>query len=297
LIDLHTHTTESDGRFAPAELVARASAAGVTVLAVTDHDTVSGCEAVAEACAAAGIRFVPGIEITAVRDTGDLHILGYFFDPGSPELLAFLSEQRRERIERVRQMVDRLAALGIVLDGEAILKPALDDPRKSAGRPWLAKALVAAGHAASVNEAFERWLERGKPAFVGRVGASPADVIARIHEAGGLASLAHPVLLRTDEAIPGLVASGLDALEAYHSKHDALATKHYLALATDLGVAVSGGSDYHGHETYGPSRLGSVALPRAAYEQLVRLAEDRGAAGRTLGTSTTEPSSSSTESL
>jgi predicted metal-dependent phosphoesterase TrpH len=169
-------------------------------------------------------------------------------------------------------MIGKLAALGIALDAEQILRPALDDPKKSAGRPWIAKALVSSGHASTVNEAFERWLERGKPAFVSRVGASTAAVIGHIHEAGGLASLAHPVLMRHDERIPGLVAEGLDAIEAYHSKHDAATTKHYLALAETLGVAVSGGSDYHGHETYGPSRLGSVALPRDAYERLVRLA-------------------------
>ena len=274
MIDLHTHTTESDGRYAPAELVARASAAGVTVLAVTDHDTVAGCEAVAAGCAEKGIAFVPGIEITAVRETGDLHVLGYFFDPHAPGLLGFLAEQRRQRVERIRQMIGKLAALGIVLDAEQILRPALDDPKKSAGRPWIARALLSAGHVSTVNEAFERWLERGKPAFVSRIGASTAEVIAQIHGAGGIASLAHPVLMHHDERIPGLVAEGLDAIEAYHSKHDAATTKHYLGLAATLGVAVSGGSDYHGHETYGPSRLGSVALPRDAYERLVMLSQN-----------------------
>jgi predicted metal-dependent phosphoesterase TrpH len=275
LIDLHTHTTASDGRLAPVDLVARAATAGVTVLAVTDHDTVAGCEPTAAACAAAGIEFVPGIEITAIRDGADVHVLGYFFDVASRALLGFLAEQRRQRIDRVRQMIYKLSTFGIVLDADEILRPAIEDVTKSAGRPWIANVLVSAGHVATANEAFDRWLDRDKPAFVARIGASPADVVARIHDAGGLASLAHPVLLRDDESIRGLVAEGLDALEAYHSKHDAVATARYLALASDLGVGVSGGSDFHGHESHGPDRPGAVALPREAYEQLVRLKRDR----------------------
>ncbi|HEY3045649.1 MAG TPA: PHP domain-containing protein [Vicinamibacterales bacterium] len=278
MIDLHTHTTESDGRCAPGELVARAAAAGVTVLAVTDHDTLGGCEAAAAACAAAGMTFVTGIEISAMRDDHDVHVLGYFIDVTAPGLHAFLSEQRRRRIDRVRQMVARLAALGIELDAEAILRPALEDPRKAAGRPWIARALVAGGHVANTDEAFDRWLERGKPAFVPRPGASPAEVISRIHDAKGLASLAHPALVGHDEWIGGLASEGLDALEAYHSEHDTAATARYLALASTLGIAVSGGSDFHGDPSHGPSRPGAVSLPGDAYDQLRRRATIRAAA-------------------
>lgn len=270
MIDLHTHTTESDGRCAPGELVARAAAAGVTVLAVTDHDTVSGCEAAAAACAAAGMTFVTGIEITAMRDDHDVHVLGYFIDVTAPALHIFLSEQRRRRTDRVRQMVARLAALGIELNADAILQPALEDPRKAAGRPWIARALVAGGHVANMGEAFDRWLERGKPAFVPRLGASPAEVIVRIHAANGIASLAHPALVRRDEWIGGLAAEGLDALEAYHSEHDSIATARYLAMAAALRIAVSGGSDFHGDPSHGPSDPGAVSLPRDAYEELAR---------------------------
>ena len=274
MIDLHTHTTESDGRCLPGELVARAAAAGVSVLAVTDHDTVGGCEAVAAACAAAGLTFVSGIEITAMRDDQDVHVLGYFIDVTAPGLHTFLSEQRRQRIERLRQIVARLAALGIELDAEAILRPALEDPRKAAGRPWIARALVAGGHVANTDEAFDRWLGRGKPAFVPRLSASPAEVISRIHAAKGIASLAHPALVGHDEWIGGLVSEGLDALEAYHSEHDSVATARYLAMASNLGIAVSGGSDYHGDPSHGPGHPGAVSLPRDAYEKLVRLKPD-----------------------
>src|SRR5438552_8227752 len=211
LIDLHTHTTASDGRCTPAELVARASAAGIRVLSVTDHDTVAGCGAAAAACATSGIDFVAGIEITAVRGDVDVHTLGYFIDVGAPAFAAFLAEQRNRRIERAREMIGRLRVFGIDLDADAILRPALNDPSQAVGRPWIARALVAAGHVANTSEAFDRWLVRGRPAFVPRVAAEPTEVIDRIHEVGGLASVAHPGPLGRDEWLPGFVEAGLDA--------------------------------------------------------------------------------------
>lgn len=271
MIDLHTHTDASDGRCAPSELVARAASAGVRVLAVTDHDTVAGCAAAAAACTAAGIEFVPGIEVTAVRDEVDVHTLGYFFDVHSVVLADFLGEQRQRRIERIDSMIDRLAAAGIVLDRDAILKPALEDPSKAAGRPWIARAMVRGGHVASTGEAFERWLGRGCPAFVARRAATPEEVIARLHDAGAVTSIAHPGLLRRDEWLPAFAASGLDAIEAYHTDHDAAATSHYVATAERLGVAVSGGSDYHGDAAHGGRSLGVISLPQAAYDRLKAL--------------------------
>lgn len=271
MIDLHTHTTASDGRCTPDELVARAAAAGVTVLSVTDHDTVAATGAVAAACRTAGLEFVPGIEITAVRERADVHVLGYFLDAASPLLQTFLAQQRRRRINRVREMIDRLAGLGIRLDAEAILKPGIDDPSKAVGRPWIARALVAGGHVADKNEAFDRFLSRGRPAFVPRAGAPPDEVFARIHDAGGIASIAHPGLIGHDEWLHEFAAAGVDAFEAFHSDHDAEATARYLALATRLGVAVSGGSDYHADETHGATHPGSVSLPREHFDRLVRL--------------------------
>jgi 3',5'-nucleoside bisphosphate phosphatase len=268
VIDLHTHTIASDGRCSPAELVARASAAGITVLSVTDHDTTAGCDAAAAACAAAGIEFVPGIEITAMRDGGDIHILGYFLDSHSRPLLEFLARQREQRIARVRSMIERLARYGIALDADAILQPGIDDPSKAAGRPWIARALVASGHVQTTDEAFDRWLARGRPAFVPREGASPAEVFAQIHAARGVASLAHPALIQRDEWLDDFAANGLGAIEAYHTDHDPEATSRYLAEAKRLNLAVSGGSDYHADDSHGASALGSVSLPREEYERL-----------------------------
>jgi predicted metal-dependent phosphoesterase TrpH len=271
VIDLHTHTTASDGRCTPAELVARAAAAGVTVLSVTDHDTVAACDAVAAACEQAGIEFVAGIEITAVRDEADVHVLGYFLDPRSASLRGFLSDQRARRVDRVRRVIQKLAGHGLRLDADAIVRPALDDPSRSVGRPWVARALIAAGYVKSGNEAFDAWLSRGRPGFVPREGVAPEDVIARIHDAGGIASLAHPGLLGRDTWIAPLADAGLDAIEAYHADHGPQDTARYLAMAGRLTLAVSGGSDYHADESHGAAHPGSVALPRDAYDALVRL--------------------------
>jgi len=275
MIDLHTHTTASDGRDTPAALVARAAAAGVSVLAVTDHDTVAGCEAAATAAAAAGIGFVDGIEITALRAGGDVHVLGYFFDRHSPALLVSLQQQRLQRIERVREMVARLAANGIALNADAIVQPAIENPAQSAGRPWIARALVAAGVVADANEAFAKWLSRGRPGYVPRAAASPAEVFARIHDAGGLASLAHPSLVGQDSWIDEFASHGLDAVEAYHSEHDQPATARYLAIAARLNLLVTGGSDYHGDSAHGPTAPGRVSLPRDQFDRLSAVARTK----------------------
>ncbi len=269
MIDLHTHTTASDGLCAPAELVARAVAAGVEVLSVTDHDTVAGCAPAAIRCRAAGIEFVAGIEATAVRDGVDIHTLGYFMDVDSPDLAHFLELQREDRLSRVRAMVDLLGGFGIVLDAEAILKPAREDASKSAGRPWVARAMVEAGHVATIGDAFERWLGHGRPAFVPRRGATPEVVIAQVRAAGGIVSIAHPGPLGRDEWLPDFVDAGLDAIEAYHSEHDGPTTSRYLSFADKVGIAVTGGSDYHGDREHGGRSIGSVSLPRKAYERLV----------------------------
>jgi len=282
LIDLHTHTTASDGRCTPEELVARAAAAGVRVLAVTDHDTVAGCAAAAAACARAKMTFVPGIEVTAVVDGADVHVLGYFVT-NSPALLSFLVEQRQRRVERVREMIDRLTAHGITLDAEAILAPTLADSSKSVGRPWIARALVEGGHVPNIAEAFNRWLSRGRPGFVPRTGASPEEVFERIHASGGIASLAHPVLVKHDEWLPRYAQNGLDALEVYHSDHDELTTAHYLGIAKTLRLGVSGGSDYHADDAHGGGGPGKVSLPQKHYEGLLRLRAARRASASSAG--------------
>ncbi len=267
MIDLHLHTTASDGLCSPAELVAQAAAAGLTTISVTDHDTVAGLAPAAERCAAAGLAFVPGIEITAIGNGRDVHVLGYFFDASHKGLLAFLEQQRENRFARVAAIAERLAAHGAEVDVAPLVAQARAQNGRSVGRPQVARALVLAGHAADTSDAFERWLGFGKPGFVPRAGAPPEAVIAIIHAAGGLASLAHPGVTAVDGRIPALVAAGLDALEAYHSDHDPAMRDRYLALAREHHLLVTGGSDYHGDPAHGLAP-GTVTLPAPEWETL-----------------------------
>jgi predicted metal-dependent phosphoesterase TrpH len=274
LIDLHLHTTASDGLCSPRQLVEEAAAAGITTLAVTDHDTMAAAAEVSALSSAAGIRFVPGIEITAIENGADVHILGYFLDAGSPRLAAFLTVQRASRIRRVEAIAERLAALGVHIDVRPLLEIAGRQDGTSVGRPQVARAIVAAGHAADTNDAFERWLGRGRPGFVPRSGATSEEVLAIIHEAGGLASLAHPGVTTVDARLAAWRDAGLDALEAYHSEHHPDTRDRYLRLARDLGLLVTGGSDYHGDPAHGVAP-GMVTLPPHEFERLQRRSAER----------------------
>ena len=266
-VDLHLHTTASDGRCTPQELVDRAAAAGVTAMAVTDHDTTAATAEVRAAAQARGIEVVSGIEITAVEAGRDVHILGYFIDPGNAPLAAFLSRQRAQRIARVEAVGDRLAQLGMPIDITPLVALAREDDGKSIGRPQIAHAMVAAGYVADTRAAFDRWLATGRPAFVPRGGTPPEDVIGIVHGAGGVASLAHPGQTGIDIRIAPLSLAGLDALEVYHPDHDASSIQRYRELATHLAVLMTGGSDFHGDPSHG-WEPGSVTLPEDAWRRL-----------------------------
>ena len=263
MIDLHLHTTASDGTDTPAGLVRACRGAGITTMAVTDHDTTAALPEAAREARNAGIVFVPGIELTSVWRGSDVHVLGYFIDPDAPALRSLLDLQIQDRLRRARAVGERLAGLGVVVDVEALIARFEGRPL---GRPMIADAMVEAGHVASRDAAFEAFLGEDKPAYVARSGVTPAEAVAVIREAGGLASLAHPGVTRLDDLIPGLAMAGLDALEVYHADHSAEDTARYLALARQLGLAVTGGSDYHGVAQKGSDRFGTVQLPAGDYE-------------------------------
>jgi predicted metal-dependent phosphoesterase TrpH len=280
MIDLHSHTTASDGQYPPHEQVAKAAKAGVTVLAVTDHDTVRAVDETMALAAERGIRVVPGTEITAVDEGRDVHILAYFLDHRDEALLTFLGRQRGLREDRAREIARRLASHGVPIDIDAVIERARRTPGKTIARPSLARALVRAGHVASVQNAFDRWLAHGQPAFVPRLGPSPVDVIAIVHAARGVVSFAHPGVTRKDPLLGPLAEAGLDALEAYHSDHAPEVRDHYRDVARAMGLAVSGGSDFHG---FGDTRatLGLVHLPAHEFAELeVRAAAHRAPAPR-----------------
>ena len=266
-IDLHLHTTASDGRCSPRELVERAAAAGVDVMGVTDHDTTAGIDEVVAAARQHGIEVVAGIEITAVEDGRDVHVLGYFIDTSNAELEGFLSRQRAQRLERVRAIGDRLARLGMPIDITPLLAAGNDAAARSVGRPLIARQMIAAGYVADTREAFDNWLAVGRPAFVPRAGAPAEEIIPIIHGASGIASLAHPGQTSVDGRIKAYVGSGLDAVEVFHPDHDQSATARYRSLASDFGLLVTGGSDFHGDPAHG-WEPGAVTLPRDEWLRL-----------------------------
>lgn len=271
MIDLHSHTTASDGYLEAHALVREAWTAGIRVLAVTDHDTVAAVAPAREAADAFGLTLVNGIEMTAVDGGRDVHILGYFFDAGAAPLAAFLGVQRATRRDRLRAMAARLAECGVPVDLEPVLAGTTRE--RAVGRPALAEAMVAAGHVRTHREAFDRWIGEGCPAWIRRDGPPVGEVVAVLHQAGGLASVAHPVLYDRDDGIARWRDEGLDAIEVYHSEHGPAEVERYRTLAGHLGMLITGGSDFHGDHPARTARnrpriLGSIALPEAAFERL-----------------------------
>ena len=258
MIDLHLHTTASDGRLRPLALVALAAQAGLRVVSVTDHDTVVGLAEARLAADVHGVRLVNGIEITAVDCGRDVHVLGYFFDAEDADLARLLEAQRAARIERVRAIAIRLQSLDCAIDLDTLLAATPAGSGRSVGRPLVADALVAAGHAVDRRDAFDRLLGDNRPAFVPRCGPDVARVVEVIAKAGGVASLAHPGLVGVDDRIPGYAASGLSAIEVRHRDHSPSDEARYRRLAATLDLAVSGGSDFHGEYD---ARDGSVSGP------------------------------------
>jgi predicted metal-dependent phosphoesterase TrpH len=255
-------------------LVARAAAAGIGVLSVTDHDTTAGWPEAARAAAARGLAFVPGIEITSIREGRDIHVLGYYLDERAPSFQRFLESQRSDRLRRLRAICERLEHLGMTIDLPALRRDV--PPGRSLGRPLVADALVASGFVPDRRAAFDRWIGEGRPAFVPRVGPTPLEVIQIIGDAGGIASLAHPGLVRDDALVESLAAGGsLDALEVFHSEHDAAATARYLALARRFDLVVTGGSDFHCEDPGSTRVLGAVSLPAGEFQRLRAVASAR----------------------
>lgn len=267
MIDLHLHTIASDGRLTPLQLVDRAAQAGLTVMAVTDHDTVAVVDETTALAGARGIRVIPGVEITAVDDGRDVHLLAYFIDHLDDALVTFLGRQRGRREARAREIARRLASLGLSIDMDALIGRARERPGTAIARPWLARELVRAGYVASVEDAFDRYLGQGRPAFVPRTGLSPFEVLDLVHAAGGIVSFAHPGVTKKDALLAPLAEAGMDAIETHHSDHTPEMRAYYRGVAASLGLATSGGSDFHG---YGETRasLGAVHLPADEFAAL-----------------------------
>lgn len=248
MIDLHTHTSASDGSMSPSELVAHAAELGLTCLAVTDHDTTNGLDEARRACEAYGIGWIPGIEMSTKYLGRSMDLLGYGIDPTYPALLDACARLRRKRVERVEVIVSRLNEQGIEIEMEQVQRLALGG---TVGRPHVAMALVEAKAATSVAQAFDDLIGKGKYAYVPKETFSPAEAIGLIIEAGGLAVLAHPAFIRLDpeqfeSALDDLIAVGLSGIEVYYGRHTAADVARFSALAREKGLLMTGGSDFHG---------------------------------------------------
>lgn len=260
--DLHLHTHFSDGTFTPEELVDAAAKQELSAIALSDHDTMAGCPRAQLAATRLGIEFIPACELTADHSDKEIHLLGYGLDPTYPPMSKFLSRCRETRRDRVREIANRLGQHGAPLPGEVV--DAMTQ-MESPGRPHLGQALVDAGHCNSMDEAFARFLKKGKPGWAPKWRIPSGEALNLIHEAGGIAVLAHPALYRLDSAIEELAALGLDGLECFHSKHSANAAHFYTDQARQFGLIATGGSDCHGM-TKGTPLIGQVKLDWERYE-------------------------------
>lgn len=269
--DLHVHSTASDGTATPSQLVALALQSQVDVLAIADHDSVSGIAHALEAAEDTGLTLIPAVELSAVSHGVDVHILAYFVDPSDPQLLAELEDLRSARFRRAEAMVGALTDAGYAVSLEDVL--ALSDGG-SVGRSHVARALVGSGAAESVSDAFKRLIGRGMPFYVPKDSKSPEAVISAMRDLGAVPVLAHPGVTGADHLIPELVGVGLLGIEAYHADHTIEQREAYARLASELGLLATGGTDYHGAHAPNPA-LGSVDVPDDAILALLAAGERR----------------------
>jgi 3',5'-nucleoside bisphosphate phosphatase len=264
---MHSHSTASDGTCTPADVMRRASAAGLDVIALTDHDTVAGHREAAEALPP-GLTLLPGMELSCRLEGRSVHLIGYLFDPADPELAAECARIRESRVRRARAMVQRLAELGVPVTWEQVSALAGGGV---VGRPHIARAMAEAGVIDTPEQAFgPDWIGAGGRAHVARYAPDPARGIALVRAAGGVAVLAHPRargLMIADDVIAGLAAAGLAGIEVCHPDQDQAQRERLLALAGRLGLVPTGGSDDHGELT--GYRIGSETAPAGAYERLL----------------------------
>ena len=281
MIDLHTHSTYSDGSLTPAQLAAHASETGLTAIALTDHDCLEGVREFLDACANAGagedgkssLMGIPGVEISVRVAAGAMHILGYFVDDADAAFGDILRRIRGGRDDRNKQIVTRLVELGCDLTMEDVRRCAGD---LVVGRPHFALAMIRKGYVGSKKEAFEKYLVKGGPAYVDRYRLSPEESIAAISRAGGVSVLAHPLTLGLDDKalrcrIGELKEMGLAGIEAYYSEHTADREREYIEMAREFGLLVTGGSDFHG--ALNPAiklgrGFGSLRVPDSVAEKL-----------------------------
>jgi predicted metal-dependent phosphoesterase TrpH len=270
-IDLHVHTNASDGTLSPRQIVQEALARGVTLLGIADHDTVLGLPEGEAAAREVGITMVPAVELSVETETREIHVLGYFVEAENAELREVLSGIRERRNTRNDRILEQLKRVGAPIDPERLREIAGEG---SVGRPHIALALVEAGHVVSPQEAFDRFLADGRPAFVPRARLGLEEACGIIRKAGGLPVLAHPAKLGSACVWEEIVAVGIDGVEVYHSDHNARQEAALLAFAKEMSLLVTGGTDTHGWDSSRPLAIGSVTIPEWVGEELLARAPE-----------------------
>ena len=273
-VDLHIHSTVSDGQLSPAEVVRKSAENGLAVIAIADHDTVDGiASALAAAKAFPQLEVIPCVEISTDVPHGEVHVLGYFVDCSNPELLATLERMRHSRQTRAQGMVDKLGNLGVYVEWSRVQEIAGGG---AMGRPHIAQAMLEKGYIASIKEAFTKYIGRDGPAYVEREKITQVETVELILRANGLPVLAHPLTINDPEAmVIELKAVGLVGIEAYYNDYTADEIDRLVSLANRYNLITTGGSDYHGLDASTETMIGGVDVPIESAERLIALARER----------------------
>ncbi len=262
--DLHTHTRYSDGTDTPQRVLELAKQAGLSAIAITDHDILNGYQEAIPIAVQLGLELIPGLEMSASWDGREVHVLGFLIDPAHAAFQRILADQRTRRVHRIHDMVEALRARGLMITAEEVLALA---GVGAVGRPHVAQALLKHGYVSTLKEAFDRYIGNNSPAYVPGSPLSPKIAIDAIRAAGGVPVLAHPVYLKDDSLIEQMVTDGLAGVEVYHSSHTPDIVRRYEQLAQRLGLLKTGGTDYHGASKEGLP-IGSTKVPYALVDAL-----------------------------
>lgn len=256
--DLHVHTNHSDGKLSPSEMIDIAVRKGLSGIAITDHDTTTGIdEAIYRSNIYNNFKVIPGIELSSVYNDEEVHILGYFIEYKNPNLIKITNKLKKARIDRGEKIINKLNTLGYEISMKDVILFSGED---YIGRPHIARALISKGYVYSIQEAFDKLLNRGKPAYVERYKISIEECISLIKDNQGLSILAHPGLLKDKSIIRHCISLGIDGIECIHSKHDKGDIKIFSQIVKDNNLIMTGGSDCHGDSTNGPLLLGKYSI-------------------------------------
>lgn len=273
-VDLHIHSTASDGRYSPQEIIGKAAGLGLETIALADHDSIDGiAPALEEVRKLKRLQFIPGVEVSTDVPNGEVHVLGYFIDYTSEELAAALARFRHSREGRAQGMIDRLKELGINLSWERVREIAGDG---AIGRPHIAQAMLEKGYISSIKEAFDKYIARDGPAYVEREKMTPVEAVQLVLRSRGIAVMAHPFTVPEPEAmIAELKAAGMAGIEAYYNGYTAEEIGQLIAMARNHGLMVTGGTDYHGLDDSKETMMGGVGVPVAVVQGLIARAEPK----------------------